>query len=39
MARLAASDNTLPLAEAMNRWSRLMFPVACAVIVYAFWTT
>ena len=38
-SKLAARDATLPLAVAMDKWSRLLFPVAYAVIVYAFWTT
>jgi len=36
-SRLAAQDKTLPLAETMDKWSRAMFPLAYAIIVYVFW--
>jgi hypothetical protein len=38
-SRLAAHDATLPIAETLDKWSRLLFPIAYAIIVFVFWIT
>jgi hypothetical protein len=36
-SKLASKENGLVLARRMDAWSRVLFPVAYAIVVYVFW--
>ena len=36
-SRLAVSDSGMAMAQTMDKYSRVLFPVAYAVVVFVFW--